>query len=56
MSMVSAWFMPLYLLIPLISWSRLKLHVHTVGQIIAGAVLGFTVPVALAFVMHLVPM
>jgi len=54
MSMVSAWFTPLYLIIPLISWSRLKLHVHTTGQIIAGALLGFTVPVTLALAMHLV--
>lgn len=54
MSMVSAWFTLLYLLIPLISWSRLKLRVHTTGQIVAGAVIGFVVPVTLAFAMHLV--
>jgi membrane-associated phospholipid phosphatase len=55
MSMVSGWFTLLYLLIPLISWSRLKLRVHTAGQIIAGALIGFAVPVTLAVVMHLVP-
>lgn len=55
MSMVSAWFTPLFLLMPLISWSRLKLRVHTVGQVVAGAVIGFAVPVTIAVAMHLVP-
>ncbi|MFH1623457.1 MAG: hypothetical protein ABIA12_03025 [Candidatus Aenigmatarchaeota archaeon] len=55
MSIVSAWFTPLYLLIPLISWSRLKLKAHTAGQVIAGAVIGFAVPVTIAILMNLVP-
>jgi len=55
LSMVSAWFAPLFLLVPLISWSRLKLKAHTAGQVIAGAAIGFAVPVTIAVVMHLVP-
>ena len=55
MSMVSGWFAALYLLIPLISWSRLKLNAHTFGQIVAGALLGFGVPVVIAILLRLVP-
>lgn len=54
MSMVSGWFSALYLLIPLISWSRLKLNAHTFGQIVAGALLGFVVPVSIALLIHVV--
>jgi len=56
MSMISAWFTPFYLLIPLISWSRLKLKVHTTAQVIAGTLIGFAVPVAIAIAMNLVPL
>jgi membrane-associated phospholipid phosphatase len=34
---------PLVISIPLIAWSRVKLRRHTLGQTIAGALLGFTV-------------
>jgi len=54
MAMVSGWFAALYLLVPLISWSRLKLNAHTFGQIVAGTLLGFGVPVVLALVLHII--
>ncbi len=33
--------LPLYLLIPLISWARVKVKAHTLAQVVAGTLLGF---------------
>lgn len=35
------WVWPLLILIPLVSWSRVFLKKHTVGQVIAGSAVGF---------------
>jgi len=51
MSMFSSWFTPLYLLIPVISWSRLKLKTHSAAQVLAGAALGFIMPYTIASLM-----
>ena len=53
MSMVNAWFATLYLIIPVISWSRIKLKAHTSAQVFVGALLGFVLPYAFAILMPL---
>lgn len=35
------WVWPLFILVPLVSWSRVFLKKHTVGQVIAGSIVGF---------------
>jgi membrane-associated phospholipid phosphatase len=47
-TMISGWFAPLFFLIPLISWSRLRLKAHTMGQVVAGTIVGFVIPYAIA--------
>ena len=54
MSMVSASFAPLFLMIPVISWSRIKLNAHTAAQVFVGTLLGFVIPYTFAFLMPLV--
>ena len=44
---VLVWFfgwaaLPFFLLIPLVGWARLYLKAHTLSQVVAGAILGFT--------------
>jgi len=53
MSMVSAWFAPLYLIIPVISWSRLKLRAHTSAQVFVGTLIGFVMPYTMALLIPL---
>jgi len=42
--LVNTVFFPMMALIPLVAWSRLKLRAHTLYQVLAGAVLGFVIP------------
>ena len=51
MSMVNGWFAALYLIIPVISWSRLKLRAHTRAQIIVGTLIGFFTPLTFSMVL-----
>lgn len=51
MSMANGWFAALYLVIPVISWSRLKLKAHTRAQIIVGALIGFFTPLTFSIVL-----
>ena len=44
MSLFNGWFAALYVLIPVISWSRLKLNAHTTAQVVAGVLIGFLTP------------
>ena len=44
---------PLYLLIPLVDWARVFLKAHTLGQVIAGSLLGFGLTLfQLALIFH----
>jgi membrane-associated phospholipid phosphatase len=36
-----AWTLPLFLLLPLVSWSRVFMKKHTVGQVVVGSIVGF---------------
>lgn len=51
MSMMNGGFAALYLIIPVISWSRLKLKAHTKAQIIVGALIGFFTPLSFSVVL-----
>lgn len=53
MAMISASFAPLFLMIPVISWSRIKLNAHTAAQVFVGTLLGFAIPYTFAFLMPL---
>jgi len=53
MSLVNGWFVALYLIIPVISWSRIKLKAHTAAQVFVGTLLGFIVPYTFAILMPL---
>lgn len=33
--------LPLYLLLPMVGWARVHLKAHTLGQVVAGSILGF---------------
>lgn len=35
-----AWLVPSFLIVALVAWSRVKLHDHTPGQVVVGAVTG----------------
>jgi len=54
MSLANAWFAALYIAIPVISWSRLKLKAHTRAQIIAGTLLGFLTPLTFSVMLSIV--
>jgi membrane-associated phospholipid phosphatase len=41
---VGLWISPILLLIPLVAWARVKVGAHTVGQTLAGGVVGVTIP------------
>ncbi len=45
LSIIDSMFFPLYILCPIIYWSRLKLKRHTPAQVVAGIILGLTAPV-----------
>jgi len=47
--LVDSIFLPLGVLSPLVIWSRLKLKAHTPAQIIAGAMVGSSVPLILHY-------
>ncbi len=51
MSMANGWFAALYLIIPVISWSRLKLKAHTKAQVIVGMLIGFFTPLTFSVVL-----
>ncbi len=53
MSMVNAWFASLYLIIPVISWCRLKLKAHTATQVFVGTLIGFILPYLFALLLPL---
>lgn len=45
-SIIASWgalFLPLLLFIPLIGWSRITLHRHTISEVIIGGILGLTI-------------
>jgi membrane-associated phospholipid phosphatase len=54
MSLVSSSFAPMFLMIPLISWSRIKLKAHTAKQVFIGTLVGFAVPYTFAFLLPLI--
>lgn len=54
MSLVSSSFAPMFLMIPLISWSRIKLRAHTAKQVFVGTLVGFAVPYTFAFLLPLI--
>lgn len=54
MSIFNGWFAPLFLMIPVISWCRIKLKAHTAAQVFVGTLLGFVIPYTCAFLVPLV--
>ncbi len=53
MALFNSWFAALFLLAPIISWSRLKLKAHTIAQVVAGTALGFITPVTFSLLVPL---
>jgi membrane-associated phospholipid phosphatase len=51
MTMFSMWCAPLFLLIPVLSWSRIKLKAHTATQVFVGSLVGFIIPYTFAFLL-----
>ncbi len=47
-------FAPMFLMLPLISWSRLKLRAHTKSQIIAGMTIGLVVPLVFSVIIQMI--
>jgi membrane-associated phospholipid phosphatase len=54
MAMINGWFAPLFLMIPVISWCRIKLKAHTAAQVFVGTLLGFVIPYTIAFLLPMV--
>lgn len=54
LSFVNGWFAALYLMLPVISWSRVRLKAHTEAQVLAGTLLGFLTPLTFAVLIPLV--
>ena len=54
MSMMNGWFAAFYIILPVISWSRLKLNAHTRAQVIAGVLLGFFTPLTFSILIPLI--
>lgn len=54
MSMMNGWFAAFYIVLPVISWSRLKLNAHTRAQVIAGVLLGFLTPLTFSILIPLI--
>jgi membrane-associated phospholipid phosphatase len=54
MSMMNGWFAAFYIVLPVISWSRLKLNAHTRTQVIAGVLLGFLTPLTFSILIPLI--
>jgi len=40
---------PVFLLVPLVGWARVRVGAHTIAQVTAGAILGFVISFAVAF-------
>lgn len=49
LSLTNSYFSYFFPLVPLVAWSRLKLKVHTLRQVIAGFLLGVVIPLFLYF-------
>ncbi len=47
-------FAPLFLLLPLVMWSRLKLKRHSLKQVLAGVFTGLSVPLILYFIFNFI--
>lgn len=48
LSFVNIYFSVMYVLAPLVAWSRLRLKRHTLQQVIAGTIMGFVVPIVIS--------
>ena len=48
LTMITSWAAPLFLLIPVLSWSRMKLKAHDAKQVFAGTLVGFVMPYVFA--------
>ncbi len=49
LSLINPLFLPLFILVPLVGWSRLELQAHTPNQVLAGFLLGITIPTIIYF-------
>lgn len=53
LSLVDIRFLPMFALLPVVAWGRLKLKRHDLAQVIAGSVVGVSVPLVVDFIMKM---